>query len=78
MSFTCFTDTNVGQTTDATKVEEIHNCHGQHYWKASCKIETLFGQPVEGCEVFGIGKTKELALERLKKELKEFNDSLWY
>lgn len=69
-------DCQPGLIMEGTKVVEIHNAHGQHYWKATAKIGSLFGSEVEG-ELTGCGRTKEQALERLKEERKRLHDSLW-
>lgn len=71
-----FVDSEVGLTMQGTTVEEIHNAHGQHYWKATAQIGTIFGSEVEG-ELTGFGRTKEAALAALAKERRDLNDSLW-
>jgi len=76
----CFIDSNVGMTTEGFKIEEIHNDHGQHYFKATTRVNSIFGHEFSDDEcgkLEAIGKTREIAIERLKKELKDFNDSLW-
>lgn len=57
-------------------IHEIHNAHGQHYFKATQPIGSLFGHEVHG-ELTGMGRTKEKALENLTKERKKLYDSLW-
>lgn len=57
-------------------VEEIHSLNGQHYFKATSAIGSIFGYKVEG-NIEGIGLTKEQALERLKQERSKLYDSLW-
>lgn len=67
---------HIGLTMDGLHVEEIHNAHGQHYWKATAKIGTIFGFEVDG-ECQGIGRTREEALERLKKDQDNLAESIW-
>lgn len=69
-------DRTPGLTMESPVVSEVHNDHGQHYWKAIAQIGTLFGEPVHG-ELVGIGATKEQALERLDYERKKLHESLW-
>jgi hypothetical protein len=69
-------DTNPGLVTGGVVVEEINNAHGQHYWKATARIGSIFGAEVEG-ELTGMGPTKEQALERLKEEREKLYESLW-
>lgn len=69
-------DCNIGLQMEDARVVEIHNAHGQHYWKATSKIGSIFGSEVEG-EIVGYGRTKEQALERLKEETRKLADSLW-
>jgi hypothetical protein len=76
MSHYVHIDKEPGLTMNEAVVEEINNCHGQHYWKATSQIGSLFGQPVEG-ELVGIGKTREIALARLAEERAKLYDSLW-
>lgn len=71
-------DEHVGQCDNGITVEEITNCHGQHFFKATTTITHLFGYEVCSTPTVGIGPTREIAIDRLKKELNEFNDSLWY
>jgi len=67
------TDTEIGMTMGNIHIKQMYDGR----WRASCPIETLFGSEVEG-ECSGIGETKEEALENLKKDRKNLNDSLWY
>lgn len=62
---------------DGVQIEEIHNAHGQHYFKATAKIGTIFGSEVEG-EISAMGSTEEIALLNLAKERKELHESLWW
>ena len=66
------TDTEIGLTMGDTTVKQLHD----GTWKATCPIGTIFGAAVEG-ECSGIGATKEAALEALKQDRKNLNDSLW-
>lgn len=46
------------------------------YWVATQPIDSLFGSEVEGqCQ--GIGKTKETALENLKRDSAKLYESIW-
>lgn len=69
-------DCQPGLIMDGTKVVEIRNAHGQHYWKATARIGSIFGADVEG-ELNGIGRTKEQALQRLEEERKKLYESMW-
>lgn len=72
-----FCCSNIGITMDGDiKIEEIRNEHGQHYFKASQEIGTIFGSEVDGA-IEAIGASKQQALERLKEEQKKLADSLW-
>lgn len=51
---------------------------GQTYYHASTRITHLFGSPIEMDPLVGIGTTEAQARERLAKELRDFNDSIWY
>lgn len=73
-------DTNIGQTDSSVKVEFIENSIGQKYWEATSYITSIFGSVLskeEKIKIQGIGKTKEIALQRHAVALKEFNDTLW-
>lgn len=69
-------DCHPGLVMEGTKVVEIHNAHGQHYWKATEQIGSIFGSEVEG-ELEAYGRTKEETLERLAVKRRELHDSLW-
>lgn len=71
-NFVAFTDSEIGMTMGETKV--VQQADGT--WLATCPIGTLFGQQVEG-ECRGVSATKEAALEALKKDRQNLNDSLW-
>lgn len=73
---TAFICQHPGLTTGNVKLEEVNNAHGQHYWKATEPIGTIFGEEVEG-ELSAMGSTKEIALANLAKEKQEMYDSLW-
>ncbi len=66
--------------TPGLTVETVafHLCpnHGKPCWKATAKIGSIFGSEVEG-ELVAIGKTKEIALERLAEERRKLHESLW-
>lgn len=64
-----------GLTVDGATVQEINNAHGQHYFKATAKIGSIFGAEVEG-EIKSIGATREQALERLEQDRKNLYELL--
>lgn len=68
----CFTDSEIGMTMGDTTVRQLPD----GTWKATCPIGTIFGSEVEG-QCSGMGATKEAALEALKQDRKNLNDSLW-
>lgn len=68
----CFVDSEIGMTMGDTTVKQLPD----GTWKATCPIGTIFGSEVEG-ECRGVGATKEAALEALKQDRKNLNDSLW-
>lgn len=70
--YACFVDSEIGLTMGDTIVKQLPD----GTWKAVCPIGTLFGSEVEG-ECSGTGATKEAALEALKQDRKNLNDSLW-
>ena len=70
--YACFVDSEIGMTMGDTTVKQLQD----GTWKATCPIGTLFGSEVEG-ECSGTGATKEAALEALKQDRKNLNDSLW-
>lgn len=76
MSIQIHEDSNIGLTMANTSVEEITNSHGQHYFKASAPIGTIFGAEVHG-SLEGIGATREMALHRLEEEKRKLAESLW-
>lgn len=69
---TCFVDSEIGMTMGDTTVKQLPD----GTWKATCPIGTIFGAEVEG-QCSGVGATKEAALEALKLDRKNLNDSLW-
>jgi len=69
---TCFVDSEIGMTMGDTTVKQLPD----GTWKATCPIGTIFGSEVEG-ECSGAGATKEAALETLKQDRKNLNESLW-
>lgn len=72
-------DKNIGQVNDGMTVEQKRNTDGTLYYRASTTIRNIFGSDLgEGAPTLeGFGTTEELARERLEKELRDFNDSLW-
>jgi len=73
-------DKNVGQVDDGVIVEKKRNTDGTFYFRASTTITSILGSDPElthGPTLEGFGTTEEQARERLEKELKDFNDSLW-
>ncbi len=71
-NFFVHTDTEIGMTMGDTAVSQLPD----GTWTAVCPIGTLFGQEVHG-QCKGTGATKEAALEALKQDRKNLNDSLW-
>lgn len=65
-----------GLTMEDVKVEDITNGMGQHYFKATSKIGSIFGAEVE-VELSAIGLTREIALIRLQEEQRQLYESLW-
>lgn len=72
LGYACFVDSEIGMTMGDTTVKQLPD----GTWKATCPIGTLFGSEVEG-ECSGTGATKEAALEALRLDRKNLNDSLW-
>lgn len=68
---------NIGQSVGGVTIEHLRNTDGTMYYKASTRVTHIFGSPIEAGECEGIGTTPEQARERLDKELRDFNDSLW-
>ena len=69
-------DINIGLTMDAPDVREISDGLGGKCFVAVAQIGSIFGSEVDG-ELRGIGRTREIAIERLKQEQKNLADSLW-
>lgn len=67
-----FVDYEIGMTMGNMRIEQLPD----GTWQASTPIGTIFGAEVEG-ECKGVGATKEAALEALKQDRKNLNDSLW-
>lgn len=65
-----------GLTFNGVFIEEVSSCHGQHYWKASVRIDSIFGSQVEG-GIDAIGPTREKALENLAIERERLYESIW-
>lgn len=70
---------NIGQADDGVRIEQKRNTDGTLYFRASTTIRHIFGSDLgEGAPTLeGFGITEEQARERLEKELRDFNDSLW-
>lgn len=70
---------NIGQVDDGIRIEHKRSADGVPFFRASTTIRNIFGADLgEGAptlEAFGV--TEAQARERLDKELKDFNDSLW-
>ena len=64
-------------TTEEVVFTEKPNALGGTFWEARQPITHLFGMEVQGCEVSGIGRTKEEALERMEADRTKLCDSLW-
>lgn len=71
--------TSIGQTTSKPKVDhiEIAEGYGSSYYKASCRVTSIMSEDVDGPELQGIGKTEEIALQRLDQAIQDFNNTLW-
>lgn len=72
---------NIGQSDDGIRIEQKRDIHGNPCFVASTTITSIFGSDpalTQGPTLVGIGTTEEQARERLEKELRDFNDSLWY
>lgn len=67
---------NIGLTMDQPDVREISDGLGGKCFVAVAQIGSIFGSEVNG-ELRGIGRTREIALDRLKQEQKNLADSLW-
>lgn len=72
---------NIGQIDDGVKIEQKTDIHGKPCFRAFTTITSILGSDPEltqGPTLEGFGTTEEEARERLAKELREFNDSLWF
>lgn len=74
---TAFVCKSPGMVNGDITVVEINNAHGQHYFKATQPIGSLFGHEAQG-ELTGLGRTKEQALEHLAQDREKLYESLWY
>lgn len=80
-NISAFISTNIGQVDNGVDVEVRRNTDGSSYYRASTKITHIFGSEInngEGYLIEAFGTTKEQACQRLDKELRDFNDSLWF
>ncbi len=68
---------NIGQNDDGVEVIEFTDALGKKAFKASTRITHLFGSPINMDPIEAFGLTEQEARERLAKELRSFNDSLW-
>lgn len=71
---------NIGQVDDGVRIEQKRNADGTLYFRASTTITSILGSDpalTQGPTLEGFGTTEEQARERLEKELRDFNDSLW-
>lgn len=76
-SFGIHIDHNIGQVDDGIRIERKRNVDGTFYYRAFTRVTHIFGSEIEGGNLEGFGVTEEQARERLGKELRNFNDSLW-
>lgn len=75
-SINAFVCKSPGMVNGDITVVEITNAHGQHYFKATQPIGSLFGHEVHG-ELSGLGHTREQALENMAKDRQNLYNSLW-
>jgi hypothetical protein len=71
---------NIGQVDDGVRIEQRRDIHGAVCFRASTTITSILGSDPEltsGPTLEAFGVTEESARERLEKELRDFNDSLW-
>lgn len=77
---TAFICQNIGQVDDGVRIEQKRDIHGAICFRASTTITSILGSDpahTQGPTLEGFGTTEEQARERLAKELRDFNDSLW-
>ena len=77
---TAFICKNIGQGDDGVRIEQKRDIHGATCFRASTTITSILGSDpahTVGPTLEGYGTTEEQARERLEKELRDFNDSLW-
>ena len=67
-----------GMVASDVKFTGKTNFDGEPYWVASKDVTQLLGSDVQGCVVRGFGRTKEIALDRMKKDEANLYESLWY
>lgn len=68
---------HVGMTVGDCTLTQHENVNGTFYWKATQQITHLFGSEVDAAPLVGIGRTQEIAIQRLQQKRKEFQESLW-
>jgi hypothetical protein len=71
---------NIGQVDDGVRIEQKRDIHGAICFRASTTITSILGSDpalTQGPTLEGLGVTEKHARERLEKELRDFNDSLW-
>lgn len=74
---TAFICQNIGQVDDGVRIGRIRDVYGNEAFSASTTIRHVFGSPINMDPIVAYGTTEEQARERLAKELRDFNDSLW-
>ncbi len=74
---TAFICKNIGQVDDGVRIAKIKDVYGNEAFSASTRIRHVFGSPINMDPIVAHGTTEEQARERLEKELRDFNDSLW-
>lgn len=78
---TAFFCQNIGQVDDGVRIEQKRDINGAICFRASTTITSILGSDpkcTQGPTLEAFGTTEEQARERLDKELRDFNDSLWW
>lgn len=75
--YSAFQCEHPGLVVDGVIFERHENVGGTFYWKAIQPVTHLFGSVVDAAPLEGIGKTQELALQRLEQARKELYESIW-
>lgn len=67
-------DQEIGASFGDVRVEEVINPNSRtgRYFVATCTPKTAFGSAIEASPLTGIGKTQEIAVQRLSEARREF------